>query len=112
LPPFGAESFVFQFAIQKYIKIKIYRTINLLVLCGCETWSITLGEERRMRVFDNRVLRRTFGPKRDEVTGESRKLHKELNDLYSSDDQIERMRWVGHVACVRGEEKCTQGIDR
>jgi hypothetical protein len=54
------------------------------VLYGCETWSLTLGEERRLRVFENRVLKRVFGPKRDEVTGEWRKLHnEELNDLYS-----------------------------
>ena len=66
---FDAESFVFQFVIQKF-KIKIYRTIILpVVLYGCETWSLTLGEERRLRVFGNRVLRRVFGSKRDEVTG-------------------------------------------
>ena len=67
----------------KSIKIKIYRTIMLpLVLYGCETWSIILREERGLRVFKNRVLRRIFGPKRDEVTGERRKLHnEELNDL-------------------------------
>jgi hypothetical protein len=53
------------------------------VLYGCETWSLTLREERRLRVFENRVLRRVFGPKRDEVTGEWRKLHnEELSDLY------------------------------
>jgi hypothetical protein len=63
----------------------IYRTIILpVVLYGCETWSLTLREERRLRVFENRVLRRMFGPKRDQVTGEWRKLHNEvLNDLYS-----------------------------
>ena len=55
-----------------------------VVLYGCEIWSLTLREERRLRVFENRVLRRVFGPKRDEVTGEWRKLHnKELRDLYS-----------------------------
>jgi len=71
--------------ISKNIKIKIYRTIMLpLVLYGCETWSIILREERGLRVFKNRVLRRIFGPKRDEVTGERRKLHnEELNDLNS-----------------------------
>jgi hypothetical protein len=65
---------------------KIYRiTILPVVLYGCETWSLTLWEERRLRVFENRVLRRIFGPKRDEVAGEWRKLHnKELNDLDSS----------------------------
>jgi hypothetical protein len=55
-----------------------------VVLYGCETWSLTLREERGQRVFENRVLRRIFGPKRDEVTGERRKLHnEELHDLYS-----------------------------
>ena len=82
---FGAECFVLQFAIQRF-KIKIYRTIIfIVVLYGCETWSLTLREERRLRVFEKRVLRRIFGPKRDEVTGEWRKLHnEELNDLYYS----------------------------
>ena len=71
--------------LSKNLKIKIYRAIILLVvLFGCETWSLTLREERRLRVFENRVLRRVFGPKRDEVTGKWRKLHhEELNDLYS-----------------------------
>ena len=56
--------------LSKTLKIKIYRTIILpVVLYGCETWSLTLREERRLRVFENRVLRRAFGPKRDEVTG-------------------------------------------
>ena len=101
---FGAESFIFQFAIQK-IKIKIYRTIILPVaLYGCETWSLTLRYERRLRVFENRVLRRVFGPKRDEVTGEGRILHnEELSDLYSLPNIVRvvksrRMRWAGHVA--------------
>jgi len=62
----------------KKLKIKIYRTLILpVVLYGCETWSLTLREERRLRVFENRVLRRVFGPKRDEITGEWRKLHNE-----------------------------------
>jgi len=77
-----------------------------VVLYGCETWSQTLREERRLRVFENRVLRRVFGPKRDGVTGEWRKLHKEeLRDLYSLPNIVQvvksrRMRWVGHVACM------------
>jgi hypothetical protein len=68
--------------LSKYIKI--YRTIILpVVLYGCETWSLTQREEHRLKVFENRVLRRIFGPKRDEVTGEWRRLHnEELNDLY------------------------------
>jgi len=71
--------------LSKNLKIKIYRNIILpVVLHGCETWSLTLREERRLRVFENRVLRRVFGPKRDEVTREWRKLHnEELNDQYS-----------------------------
>ena len=71
--------------LSKKLKIKIYRTIILpVVLYGCETWSLTLRDERRLRVFENRVLRRVFGPKRDEVTGEWRKLYnEELSDLYS-----------------------------
>jgi hypothetical protein len=68
------------------LKMKIYKTITLpVVLYGCKTWSLTLREEHRLRVFENRVLRRIFGPKRDKVTGGWRKLHdEELHDLYSS----------------------------
>jgi len=66
---FGAEYFVFSL-LSKNLKIKIYRTIILpVVVYGCETWSLILREECRLRVFENRVLRRIFGPKRDEVTG-------------------------------------------
>jgi hypothetical protein len=56
--------------LSRNVKVKIYKTIFLPVLYGCETWSLTLREEHRLRVFENRVLRRIFGPKRDEVTGE------------------------------------------
>ena len=82
---FGAEPFVFQVAIQKF-KIKVYRTIILpFVLYGFETWSLELRQERKLKVFENMVLRRIFGPRRDEVTGNWRRLHNEgLNDLYSS----------------------------
>jgi hypothetical protein len=75
-----------------------------VVLYGCETWSLTLREEHRLRVFENRVLRRIFRPKRDEVTGEWRKFrNEELRDLYSSLSLIRiiksrRMRWAGHIA--------------
>jgi len=103
---FGAEYFVFQFAIQN-IKIKIYRTIILpVVLYGCETWSITLREERRLKLFQNRFFRRLFGPKRDEATKEWRKLHNaEINDLYTSPNifrviQSRRMRWAEHGARI------------
>ena len=75
---FGAGSFVFQFAIQKFKDQDIYINIILpLVLYGCETWSLTLREESRLKVFENRMLRRVFGPKRYEVTEEWRKLHNE-----------------------------------
>jgi hypothetical protein len=91
-----------------------YRTIILpVVLYGCETWSLILREERRLRVFENRVFRRIFGPKRDEVTGEWRKLHnEELNVLFSLPNiewEIKsRMRWAEHVA--RMEERRVQGF--
>ena len=76
--------------LSKNLKIKIYRTIILpVVLYGCETWSLTMREERRLRVFENRVLRRIFGPGREDVIGEWRNLHREeLNDLYSSSNII------------------------
>ena len=69
--------------LSKKLKIMIYRTIIFpVVLYGCETWSLTLREEHRLSVFENRVLRRVFGPKRDEITGEWRKLrNEELSDL-------------------------------
>jgi hypothetical protein len=99
--------------LSRNVKVKIYKaTIPTLVLCGFETWSLTLREEHRLRVFENRVLRRIFGPKRGEVMGEWRKLHSgELHNLCSLPDIIRqiksrRMRWAGHVACMgeRGEE--------
>ena len=81
----SAETFVFQFAIQK-LKIKIYRTIILpAVLYGCETWLLTLREEHRLKVLENRALRRIFVPKKDEVIKEWRKLqNEEFNALYAS----------------------------
>jgi hypothetical protein len=64
--------------LSRNVKVKIYKTIILpVVLYGCETWSLTLSGERRLRVFENRVIRRIFGPTRDEATGEWRKLHSE-----------------------------------
>jgi len=98
--------FCLQSLVSKNVKVKIlvYRIIILpVVLYGCESWSLTLREDRRPRVFENRVLRRVFGPKRDEVTGEWRKLHhEELNDLYCSSNIVQvikqrRIRWAGHV---------------
>jgi hypothetical protein len=93
--------------LSRNVKIKIYKTIILpAVLYGCETWSLTLREEHRLRVFENRVLRRIFGPKRHEVAGGWRKLHnEELHGLYSSPSIVRmikarRMRWAGHVACM------------
>jgi len=85
---FDAESFVFSF-LSKKLKINIYRNIIFAVLYGHETWALTLREERRLRVFENRVPRRIFWPNREEVTGEQRKLHNdELNHLYSSPNNI------------------------
>ena len=112
--------------LSKNLKIKMHRTIIIPVVYGCETWSLTLRErcetwsltlmeECRLRVFENRVLRRIFGPKRDKVTGEWRKLHnEELNDLYSSPNIIpvikpRRMRWVGHVLHM-GEIRGVYGV--
>jgi hypothetical protein len=90
--------------LSKNLKIRIYKTIILpVVLYGCETWSLTLTEEHTLRVFENRVLRRIFRPKTDEVTEEWRKLRKEgFHDLYSSPSIIiimkaRRLRWAGHV---------------
>ena len=104
---FDAECFV-QFAIPKF-KDKIYRTVILpVVLYGCETWSLTLKEERRLTVFEKNVLMRIFWPKRDEVTGEWRKLHnEEYNDLYCSHNIVRviksrRMRWSGYIASMEG----------
>ena len=94
------------------IKMKTYRTIILpVVLYGCETWSLTLREECRLGMFMNRSLRKIFGPKRDEVIGESRKLHtEELNDMYPLPRIVRviksrRMRWLGRVTCM-GKRRC------
>jgi hypothetical protein len=80
--------------LSRNIKVKIYKTIILsAVLYGCETWSLTLREEHRLRMFENRVLRRIFGPKRDKVTGEWRTLHnEEFHILYSSPNIIRQIK--------------------
>ena len=90
--------------ISKNIKIEIHRTIILpVVWCGYESWSLTLTSERRLRAFENRVLRRIFGPRRGEIKVEWRKLRiEELNDLHFSPNinrvtKSRRMRWAGHV---------------
>ena len=82
-----------------------YKTIILpVVLYGCETWSLTLREKHRLRVFENKVLRKIFGTKRDDITGEWRKLHNsELHALYFSPNiirnlKLRQLRWAGHVA--------------
>jgi len=101
----------------KNLKIKIYRTIIFpVVLYGYETWSLTLREERRLRVFQNRALRRIFGPKRDEVTGEWRKLHNvELNDLllltqYFASNKIKKNEMGGACGTYGGGERRVQGF--
>jgi hypothetical protein len=111
------QNLLYSGVLSKNINIKIYITIILpIVLYVSETWSLTLRKERRLRVFDNRVLRRIFGPKRCEVTGEWRKLHnEELNNLYTSPNIVRvtksrRMRWTGHAARVGREKRCIQGF--
>jgi hypothetical protein len=102
--PFGPEHFVLSPAV-KNVKVRIHKTIILpVVLYGCETWSLTVRKEHKLRVFENRVLRRIFEPKRDGVIGGWRKLlNEELHNLCSSPSIIRiiksrRMRWAGHVA--------------
>jgi hypothetical protein len=96
-------------ATQRNIAEYIRLSFLSVVLYGCENWSLTLKEEHRLRVFENKMLRRIFGPKKDGVTGGWRKLlNEELLDLYSSGIiriiKSSRMRWVGHVARM-GEKR-------
>jgi hypothetical protein len=111
---YSVQNLLSSHLISKNIKIKIYKTVILpIVLYGCETWSLTLEEEHRLRVFENRVLKRIFGPKREE-DGSWKKLHNdELHSLYSSQNIVRviksrSMRWAGHVARM-GEGR---GVDR
>jgi hypothetical protein len=110
---FSPKSFVFPSHTKKP-KDKIYKTVILpVVLYRCETWSLTLREEHRLRVFENLVLRRIFGPKREE-DGSWRKLHNELHNLYSSPNIVRviksrRMRWAGHVSRM-GEGRCVYRV--
>ncbi|KAJ4430424.1 hypothetical protein ANN_22640 [Periplaneta americana] len=102
---YSVEKLLSSSLLSKNLKVRIYKTVILPVLLyGCETWTLTLREEHRLRVYENKVLRTIFGAKRDEVTGEWRKLHNtKLHALYSSPDIIRniksrRLRWAGHVA--------------
>jgi hypothetical protein len=101
----SVQKLLFARPMSKNVKIRIYKSMILpVVLYGYETWSLTLREEHRLRVFENRVLKRIFGPKRDEVIGGWIKLHnEELHSLYCSPSIIRimktrRMRWAGHLA--------------
>jgi hypothetical protein len=101
----SVQSLLSSHLLSKNLKMRIYKPIILpVILYGCEAWSLTLRDEHMLRVFENKVLRRLFGPKRDEVTGRWRKLHnKELRELYSSPSIIRimksrRMKWAVHVA--------------
>ncbi|KAJ4429543.1 hypothetical protein ANN_21712 [Periplaneta americana] len=108
---YSVEKLLSSSLLSKNLKVRIHKTVILpVVVYGCETWTLTLREEQRLRVFENKVLRKIFGAKRDEVTGEWRKLHNgELHALYSSPDIIRniksrRLRWAGHVARI-GESR-------
>jgi hypothetical protein len=116
LAPHAVQNLLSSLLLCRNVKIKIHKTIILhLVLYGCENWSLLLREEHRLRVFENRVLRRIFGPKRDEVTGGWRKLNnEELHGLYSSLSIIRvikarRIRWAGLVVRM-GELRVAHSI--
>ncbi|KAJ4446969.1 hypothetical protein ANN_13671 [Periplaneta americana] len=103
---YSVEKLLSSNVLSKNLKVRIYKTVILsVVLYGCKTWTLTLREEQRLRVFENKILRKIFGAKRDEVTGEWRKLHNtEQHALYSSPDVIRniksrRLRWAGHIEC-------------
>jgi hypothetical protein len=99
------------------MKIKTHRTVILpVVLYGCKAWSLTLREKHRLKMFENTMLRKICGPKRDDVTGKWRRLHnRELYHLYSSPNIIwviksRRMRWAGACGMYGRQERCTQGF--
>jgi hypothetical protein len=100
---------------KKKLKIKIYKTVILpVVLYGCEIWSLTLREEHKLRVFENSVLRKIFGPKREEEQS-CRRTHIELHSPYSSPNIVrfiksKWMKWEGLVARMEGGERCLQGF--
>ena len=105
--------------LSKKLKVNTYKTIILLlVLYGCETWSLTLREEHRLRMFENKVLRKLFGAKRDEITGDWRKLHNaELHALYSSPNIIRnhksrRLKWAGHEPHMEQSRNTYRGLVR
>jgi hypothetical protein len=111
------QSLLSSYLLSRNVKVKIYKTIILPVaLYGHETWSLTLREKHRLRVFENRVLRRIFGPKRDNVTGEWRKLpNQELHNLYSSPNIIKayqvKENEVGRTCDMHGRgQKNVQGF--
>ena len=97
--------------LSKKLNIKIYRTIILPILYGCETWSLTLREEHRLRVFENRVLRRVFGPKRDEVTGngENYIMRSLVICTPCAGGKIEKNEMGGACGAYGGGERGAQG---
>ncbi|KAJ4448659.1 hypothetical protein ANN_00049 [Periplaneta americana] len=109
---YSVEKLLSSSLLSKNLKVRIYKTVILpVVLYGCETWTLTLREDQRLRVFENKVLRKIFGTARDEVTGEWRKLHNaELHALYCSPGIIRNiksrhLRWAGHVARMSESRK-------
>ena len=113
---YSLEKILLSRLLSKKLKVDTYKTIILpVVLHGYETWSLMLREEHRLRVFENKVLKKIFGAKIEEITGEWRKLHNaELHVLYSSSNIIRnlksrQLRWAGHVACM-GQSRNTYRI--